>query len=63
MGHFRGDERGTHVDGLIALVRENAVVVMMVLFLGILYWAFRPRFRRRPGNNQDGNTPGNPGGN
>jgi len=52
------------MDGLIALLRENAVVVMMVLFLGILYWAFRPRFRRRreghrPGNNQDGTQGGN----
>jgi len=56
MGRFRGGERGTQVDGLVALVRENAVVVMMVLFLGILYWAFRPRFRRRkPPVDGDGN--------
>jgi len=27
--------------------RENAVVWMIVFFVGILYWAFRPRFQRR----------------
>lgn len=44
------------MDGLTAFIKENAVVVMMVLFLGILYWAFRPRFRRRkPPVDGDGN--------
>jgi len=37
--------------------REHAVVWMMVFFVGILYWAFRPRFRRRPARD-GGDEPG-----
>ncbi len=32
---------------LIALLREHAVAVMVVLFVGVLYWAFRGRMRSR----------------
>ncbi|MEK9754738.1 MAG: hypothetical protein VW338_16200 [Rhodospirillaceae bacterium] len=32
---------------LIALFREHAVVVMVALFVGVLYWAFRGRMRAR----------------
>jgi cbb3-type cytochrome oxidase subunit 3 len=37
---------------LIVMLREHAVVVMVVLFVGVLYWAFRGRMRarRRNGN-------------
>ncbi len=29
------------------------LIVMMVLFLGVVYWAFRPRFRDRYRNKDD----------
>lgn len=32
---------------LIVMLREHAVVVMVVLFVGVLYWAFRGRMRGR----------------
>lgn len=34
------------MDSLTDLLRENKVVIMLVLFVGVLYWAFRARFRR-----------------
>jgi len=34
------------MDSLTELLRENKVVVMLALFVGVLYWAFRARFRR-----------------
>jgi|GEM_PF-2224085 len=44
-------------QGLMDEFREHAVVWMMVFFVGILYWAFRPRFRRRPARD-GGDEPG-----
>lgn len=36
-------------------IRENAVVWMLILFVGVLYWAFRGRWRRRrPDSEADG---------
>lgn len=43
------------MQGLLDAFRDNAVLWMMLFFCGILYWAFRPRFRRRPPpEDQDG---------
>ncbi len=41
---------------LIAVFREHAVLAMLVLFVGVLYWAFRGRFKRRrdDGKSDDG---------
>ena len=47
-------------QGLIEGFRENAVVWMLLMCCGILYWAFRPRFRRPP--NPDGSAATGPGG-
>ena len=39
--------------GLAEAFRENAVVWMLVFFVGILYWAFRGRSRRGEGRRVD----------
>lgn len=39
--------------GLAEAFKENAVIWMMVLFAGILYWAFRGRARRGGGRRPD----------
>jgi len=33
------------MDTLTEILREYKVAVMLVLFVGVLYWAFRTRFR------------------
>ncbi len=32
---------------LIESLRSNAAAWLLLMFLGVLYWAFRPRFRRK----------------
>jgi len=39
---------------IIHALRENAVVWMLALFVGVLYWAFRGRWRRRRDSEPDG---------
>jgi cbb3-type cytochrome oxidase subunit 3 len=34
------------IDGLVASIREYKVAWMLGLFAGVLYWAFKARFRR-----------------
>jgi cbb3-type cytochrome oxidase subunit 3 len=34
------------IDGLVASIREYKVAWMLGLFVGVLYWAFKARFRR-----------------
>jgi len=53
----RGEGRGRDLkeqwtmQNLIDFFYDNRVPIMLVLFAGILYWAFRARFRRRPPGN------------
>ena len=35
------------MDNLTEVIREYRVAVMLVLFVGVLYWAFRSRFKNR----------------
>jgi cbb3-type cytochrome oxidase subunit 3 len=35
------------MDTLRELLQEYKVAVMLVLFAGVLYWAFKSRFQRR----------------
>jgi len=36
------------MDSFIAWFNEYKVAWMLLLFVGVLYWAFRSRFRRPP---------------
>jgi len=38
------------MQGMFDFFYDNRVIGMLVLFAGIVYWAFRARFRRRPPN-------------
>ncbi len=42
---------------LIVVFREHAVVIMLALFVGVLYWAFRVRLRARFGARRPGRKP------
>jgi cbb3-type cytochrome oxidase subunit 3 len=40
---------------ILQAIRDNIVVWMLVLFVGVLYWAFRGRWRRwRRGSGRNG---------
>ena len=41
------------MQGLVDAFRDNAVLWMMIFFVGILYWAFRPRFSRSKRDDAD----------
>ncbi|MBO6947892.1 MAG: cbb3-type cytochrome c oxidase subunit 3 [Rhodospirillales bacterium] len=41
---------------MTALLREHFVVIFLILFAGILFWAFRPRIRRRNQTVEDGSS-------
>jgi len=57
---YRGNARGRDLkdqwtmQNVIDFFYDNRVPIMLVLFAGILYWAFRARFRRRPPGNGGG---------
>lgn len=44
------------MDAIMQTISDNKVAWMLVLFVGVLYWAFRSRFRapKKPGPPQDG---------
>lgn len=33
---------------MIDLFHDNFVVVLLILFVGVLFWAFKPRRRQQP---------------
>gem|GEM_PF-2246203 len=41
------------MDAVKDFIIEHKVVLMLLLFVGILYWAFLPRFRRHSGNRKE----------
>jgi len=42
------------MQNVIDFFYDNRVLGMLVLFAGIVYWAFRARFRRRPPGDDGG---------
>jgi len=46
-------ERTVVLDAIAENLRENTVIWLMVMFVGVLYWGFRARWRNR--RNREGN--------
>lgn len=42
------------IDLFAALVYEHRVAILLTLFAGVCYWAFKPALRRRRAGRRDG---------
>lgn len=38
---------------MIELLRENFVVILLVLFIGVMFWAFKPKKKNKKQKDKD----------